>query len=187
MFWKNYPQKFSNSTLTSVFSNGILSLETTVKANDMSNAAELRNMMLELQDEMKPGIFREYLMGFSLYRELSRDMTVLGNRMLKEYNLLFEELDETRDRDKKILMLIRKNALKGLGYYIKPDELFENVAAGSRSGGFVLEELDTVAKSMNPDFDAHFEKFLKEAREKHHIGKTGGIQDKSDYEYFGPS
>ena len=116
----------------------------------MANRQKLRKQINEMHDSVTPEQFREYAFGFFLWKHLSECMMLHGNAILVKHGLDFADLDETLDRDRKILAAVKTNAIEKLGFYIPPSKLFDTVAnSGTQSGSEYLIDLTDILIKMN--------------------------------------
>ena len=89
---------------------------------------QLWNIANTLRGKMDADEFRDYILGFIFYKYLSEKMEDYANEILIEDDLLYTNLDETSEEDKEYLQDIKDEAVKKLGYFLKPSELFSAVA-----------------------------------------------------------
>ena len=116
----------------------------------MIDSQILRQVADELQENMSADEFRNYTLGLVIYKQLSRRMEQYGNKILKQRDFNFTDLDESKSTDYKILEVIKKNALKEINYYISPAELFDTVATcGTEPGAALLADLTKILVEMN--------------------------------------
>jgi type I restriction enzyme M protein len=82
--------------------------------------------------------FRDYILGFIFYKYLSEKTTLFANKLLKEDNLLYSDIDENSSEGKEYLEAIKEETLDALGYFLKPSELYSSIANRTDS---IIEEL----------------------------------------------
>jgi type I restriction enzyme M protein len=119
----------------------------------------------ELRGRMNADEFRDYILGFIFYKYLSERLNLYADEILKTDGLSFAKLDD--DKDSEILEAVEENAIEALGYFLKPSELFSNVATkGAQPGTFILADLteilnniqkSTMGTASEDDFDHLFE------------------------------
>ena len=132
---------------------------------------QLWNIANTLRGKMDADEFRDYILGFIFYKYLSEKMYRYANRILKQDNLSYQDIDEKTENGLAIIDAIREESLGKLGYFLKPSELFSEVAKRGNSdvegeSNFILEELQkilnniqlsTMGTESEEDFDHLFE------------------------------
>ncbi|ABG60590.1 type I restriction-modification system subunit M [Cytophaga hutchinsonii] len=139
---------------------------------------QLWNIANTLRGKMNADEFRDYILGFIFYKYLSEKMEIFANDILKQDKISFREITPKLKQGKEYLEAIREEALEKLGYFLKPEELFSEVAKrgrGSNDEGenfdeaktnFILEDLQkiliniqlsTMGTDSEEDFDNLFE------------------------------
>jgi type I restriction enzyme M protein len=88
--------------------------------------------------------FRDYILGFIFYKYLSERMNLYANEILKEDGILYQSIKEDTKQGKAILEAIREQALIKLGYFLKPSELFSEIA---KRGNAEAEDENAAVKS----------------------------------------
>ncbi len=141
---------------------------------------QLWNIANTLRGKMDADEFRDYILGFIFYKYLSERMEFFANDILKQDKVKFRELTPTATDSKELLEALHEEALEKLGYFLRPEELFTEVAkrgnggedifdASNRSDDrthFILEDLQkiltniqlsTMGTDSEEDFDNLFE------------------------------
>ncbi len=130
---------------------------------------QLWNIANTLRGKMGADDFRDYILGFIFYKYLSNKMHAYANRILKPDGLTYRELDEDNPIGQEYLEAIRAEALDTLGYFLKPSELFSEMARRGNADGkskFILDDLtkvlnniaqSTMGTESEEDFDNLFE------------------------------
>jgi len=139
---------------------------------------QLWNIANTLRGKMNADEFRDYILGFIFYKYLSEKMELYANRILKQDKLKFRDIQESTKKGKEYIEAIKEESLEKLGYFLKPSELFGEVAKrGSATGSaetygsknssnFILEDLQkiltniqlsTMGTASEEDFDNLFE------------------------------
>lgn len=130
---------------------------------------QLWNIANTLRGKMGADEFRDYILGFIFYKYLSEKMHLYANKLLKEDGLKYEDIDENSAEGKEYLEAINEEAVLQLGYFLKPSELFHEVAKRGRGNGkenFILDDLarilrnieqSTMGTESEDDFDKLFE------------------------------
>ena len=115
--------------------------------------------------------FRDYILGFIFYKYLSEKMHLYANKILKEDDIRYMSIHEESEEGKEYLDAIKEEALSKLGYFLKPSELFSQIAKrgnsdSENSDNFILEDLtailnnvqqSTLGTDSEDDFDHLFE------------------------------
>jgi len=145
---------------------------------------QLWNIADTLRGKMNADEFRDYCLGFIFYKYLSENQYLFANKALKEDEIDFLELDESSAEGQEYLEAIKEESIAGLGYFLKPSELFGALAKRSlgnkqteeidqltdedfeKSSVFILDDLtqvlnnierSTMGKESEEDFDHLFE------------------------------
>jgi type I restriction enzyme M protein len=134
---------------------------------------QLWNIANTLRGKMNADEFRDYILGFIFYKYLSEKMDIYANSILKQDKLKFRDIQESTKQGKEYIEAIKEEALEKLGYFLKPSELFGEVAKRGNGNGnkekesnFILEDLQkiltniqlsTMGTASEDDFDNLFE------------------------------
>ena len=129
---------------------------------------QLWNIANTLRGKMNPDEFRDYILGFIFYKYLAEKMEIFANSILKEDKIQFREIKEDTVEGSAYIDAIREEALETLGYFLKPSELFSEIAkrGNSDTNTFILEDLQkiltniqlsTMGTQSEEDFDNLFE------------------------------
>ena len=111
--------------------------------------AKLWDIANTLRGKMGADEFRDYILGFIFYKYLSDKMNAYADKVLSPDGLKYSDIKE--GRDDAYLDAIRGEALDTLGYFLKPTELFSELAKRGDSGGsenFILGDLQKVLNSI---------------------------------------
>lgn len=138
---------------------------------------QLWNVANTLRGKMHADEFRDYILGFIFYKYLSERMDLFADRILKQDKLRFRDIPG-RPEAEEFLAAIREESLEKLGYFLRPEELFSEVARRGRGDNadpealdedkarFILEDLQrillniqqsTMGTESEEDFDNLFE------------------------------
>ena len=113
---------------------------------------QLWNIANTLRGKMDADEFRDYILGFIFFKYLSERMHLYADKLLEEDGIKYNSIDENTPNGKEYLEAIQEEALGKLGYYLKPTELFTNIAAKGNSleGGdtFILDDLTTILRNI---------------------------------------
>ena len=158
--------------------------------------SQLWNIANELRGKMDADEFRDYILGFIFYKYLSEKMNIYANKLLKEDNLSYKDIDENSSNGKEYLEAIEEESIETLGYYLKPSQLFSSIASRNKISIEELEktlnniESSTMGTDSEDDFGNLFEDLdlnstklgkTVDAREQL-ITKVIGHLDKIDFE-----
>jgi type I restriction enzyme M protein len=115
--------------------------------------------------------FRDYILGFIFYKYLAEKMEIYANGILKTDGIKYKSINETTKNGEEYIDAIREEALETLGYFLKPSELFSELAKRGNSdiegqSNFIIEDLQkiliniqlsTMGTESEDDFDNLFE------------------------------
>ena len=130
---------------------------------------QLWNIANTLRGKMDADEFRDYILGFIFYKYLSERMHLYANKILAEDGIRYEEIKEDTEEGQEFLEAVKEEAIEQLGYFLKPSELFEELAkrgSGNGKSSFILEDLTLILKHIEQstmgtesedDFDNLFE------------------------------
>ncbi|AUC81781.1 type I restriction-modification system subunit M [Lacinutrix sp. Bg11-31] len=110
----------------------------------------LWNIANDLRGNMDADDFRDYILGFIFYKYLSRKMELYANVILKPDGLDYDTV-EAHPEAEALLEAIKFEALDKLGYFLKPSELFSELAKRGNSGNknnFILGDLANVLTNI---------------------------------------
>jgi type I restriction enzyme M protein len=120
-----------------------------------------------LRGKMNADEFRDYILGFIFYKYLSERMHLYANDVLKQDGVDYLSVDETSSDGREILDAVSEASVDVLGYFLRPSELFSQIAKrGSKPGQFILADLtkilnniqrSTMGTESEDDFDNLFE------------------------------
>jgi len=100
---------------------------------------QLWNIANTLRGKMDADEFRDYILGFIFYKYLSEKMVRYADRILIPDGFKYIEIKEGTSKGEQYIELIKEDALGGLGYFLRPSELFSEIA---KRGNSVLEGVD---------------------------------------------
>ncbi len=130
---------------------------------------QLWNIANTLRGRMSADDFRDYILGFIFYKYLSEKMHHTADKLLEPDGMVYTNIDETTNQGQEYLEAIRGETLDSLGYFLKPSELFSEMARRGNGDGkarFILNDLTKVLNSIaqstmgtesEEDFDHLFE------------------------------
>ena len=111
---------------------------------------QLWNIANTLRGKMDADDFRDYILGFIFYKYLSTKMDLYANEILKPDGLTFKEL-EGHQQEAEYMEAVKDAALDKLGFFLKPSELFSELAQRGNAGGknnFILGDLAKVLTNI---------------------------------------
>jgi len=103
-----------------------------------------------LRGKMGADDFRDYILGFIFYKYLSEKMHAYANKILKPDKIKYEDVDKHKNK-KDLLAAVKDEALDALGYFLKPSELFSELARRGNAEGktkFILADLSKVLTNI---------------------------------------
>jgi type I restriction enzyme M protein len=103
-----------------------------------------------LRGKMDADDFRDYILGFIFYKYLSEKMHSYADVILKPDKLKYQDLEKHKDK-KTYLHEVKNAALDKLGYFLKPSELFSELARRGNAEGkskFILDDLSKVLSNI---------------------------------------
>ena len=132
---------------------------------------QLWNIANTLRGKMNADEFRDYILGFIFYKYLSERMELYANDILKEDKIKYLDIPDDTAKGQQYLDAIKEEALEKLGYFLKPSELFGQVAkrgngTGKHGSNFIIEDIQkiliniqnsTMGTASEEDFDNLFE------------------------------
>jgi type I restriction enzyme M protein len=132
---------------------------------------QLWNIANTLRGKMNADEFRDYILGFIFYKYLSEKMEIFANEILKQDKIKFSDIKKTDKTSEEYIAAIKEEALEKLGYFLRPEELFGEIAKRGNSdvegvSNFILEDiqkiltniqLSTMGTESEEDFDNLFE------------------------------
>ena len=95
---------------------------------------QLWNIANTLRGKMDADDFRDYILGFIFYKYLSTKMDLYANEILQPDGLTFNEL-EGHQQEADYMEAVKDAALDKLGFFLKPSELFSELAQRGNAGG----------------------------------------------------
>ena len=137
--------------------------------------AQLWNIANTLRGKMNADEFRDYILGFIFYKYLSEKMNLFADEILKQDNVKFRDITPKTADGAAFIEAIKEEALEKLGYFLRPEELFSEVA--KRGKGDNDDDFDK--------FDESKTHFILEDLQKILINiqlSTMGTESEEDYE-----
>jgi type I restriction enzyme M protein len=120
-----------------------------------------------LRGKMNADEFRDYILGFIFYKYLSERMHLYADEVLRQDGIDYLAVDEGSVEGREILDAVCEASVDALGYFLRPSELFSQIAKrGAKPGQFILADLtkilnniqrSTMGTESEGDFDHLFE------------------------------
>ncbi len=136
---------------------------------------QLWNIANTLRGKMNADEFRDYILGFIFYKYLSEKMHIFADLILKQDNIKFKDITSKTKNSDEFIEAIKEEALEKLGYFLRPEELFSEVAKRGKGNNE-----DDVEK-----FDESKTNFILEDLQKILVNiqlSTMGTESEEDYE-----
>ena len=110
---------------------------------------QLWNIANTLRGKMDADEFRDYILGFIFYKYLSEKMVDNANVILKQDNMTYYDITGHKQEDE-ILEDIKNESIEELGYFLKPQELFSQIAlrGNAANDNFILEDLTKILRNI---------------------------------------
>ncbi len=136
---------------------------------------QLWNIANTLRGKMNADEFRDYILGFIFYKYLSEKMNIFADEILKQDNIRFKDITAKTENAQEFLEAIKEEALEKLGYFLKPEELFSEIA--NRGRGNNGDEADKYDESKTVFILEDLQKILTNIQLS-----TMGTESEEDYE-----
>lgn len=111
---------------------------------------QLWNIANTLRGKMDADDFRDYILGFIFYKYLSEKMEDYADTILSPDNIRYADV-ETHKNSADYLAAVKDESLDKLGYFLKPSELFSELARRGNGEGkskFILDDLTKVLTNI---------------------------------------
>lgn len=111
---------------------------------------QLWNIANTLRGKMNADEFRDYILGFIFYKYLAEKMEIFANSILEQDDIQFRNINENTKEGLEYIEAIKEESLENLGYFLKPSELFSEIAKRGNSGtnNFILEDLQKILTNI---------------------------------------
>ncbi|WP_338810719.1 type I restriction-modification system subunit M [Agrobacterium leguminum] len=133
---------------------------------------KLWNIANTLRGRMDADEFRDYILGFIFFKYLSEKLLAYANEILSEDGINYVDVPEGEPDGEAILEAVKEETVAHLGYFLRPSELFSEIAKRGAAKGkegastFILDDLtrilsnieqSTMGTASEDDFDKLFE------------------------------
>lgn len=117
---------------------------------------QLWNIANALRGKMDADEFRDYILGFIFYKYLSEKMEDYADEILIEDKLTYLGLVGLSNEEE-YLEAIKEEAVEKLGYFLRPEELFSQIAkrGNSEKNNFILEDLTAILRNIEQTTMGH--------------------------------
>ncbi|MBP6387229.1 MAG: type I restriction-modification system subunit M [Pseudarcicella sp.] len=152
---------------------------------------QLWNIANTLRGKMNADEFRDYILGFIFYKYLSEKMEIFANGILKQDKIKFRDINPKLKDSQDYLNAIQEEALEKLGYFLKPEELFAEIAKkgignnddsnfrfDESKTGFIIQDLQKILlniqlSTMGTESEADYENLFEDLElNSTKLGKT---------------
>jgi len=118
---------------------------------------QLWNIANTLRGKMNADEFRDYILGFIFYKYLSEKMNSYADNLLEEDGIKFMDIKEDTEEGLEYLEMIKEETIDQLGYFLKPSELFTEIAkrGSSDKNSFILEDLTKILRNIEQSTMGH--------------------------------
>ncbi len=115
---------------------------------------QLWNIADTLRGKMNADEFRDYILGFIFYKYLSERMHLYANELIEGEMGDYAALDENSGQGTEVLTELKHYAVEKLGYFLKPSELFSEIAkrGNSRRTDVAMEDEEIYANQAADNF-----------------------------------
>jgi len=130
---------------------------------------ELWNIADLLRGKMNAGEYKNYILGFIFYKYLSEKQEIYVNEnlgLIEELGIEYIDLNESIPEYEEYIKEIEDASMKSLGFFLKPNELFNYLVKKANRSEFIIEDLKntinaienrTFGKESEEDFIGLFE------------------------------
>ena len=122
-----------------------------MNAEKLKLEQQLWNIANTLRGKMGADDFRDYILGFIFYKYLSEKMHAYADEILAPDGILYLDIDEGNETGQEFLNEVREMTVDTLGYFLKPSELFSELARRGNGNGkhkFILADLTRVLNNI---------------------------------------
>ena len=127
---------------------------------------QLWNIANTLRGKMNADEFRDYILGFIFYKYLSEKMNLYADSILEADGINYQSIDENTEEGKAVSGSDQRRIVGKLGYFLKPSELFSEIAQarqslaiddedGETQSNFILEDLSQDSQQHRAKHDGN--------------------------------
>ena len=101
-----------------------------------------------LRGKMNADEYRDYILGFIFYKYLSEKLENYANKLEEGFD--YASIDENTEEGQEILPYVAEETINGIGYFLKPSELFSAIAQKGNANesetadNFILDDLQSI-------------------------------------------
>lgn len=140
---------------------------------------QLWNVANTLRGKMNADEYRDYILGFIFYKYLSEKMELFANDILKTDKLQYRDIDETGTKGKEYISAIKEEAVTTLGYFLKPSELFGEIAKRGNTEEESNEKENTTDENKKQFILEDLQKILNNIQQS-----TMGTESEEDFDHL---
>ncbi|NET35912.1 MAG: type I restriction-modification system subunit M, partial [Cyanothece sp. SIO1E1] len=145
---------------------------------------QLWNIADALRSKMNADEYRNYILGFIFFKFLSERMLDFANKQLERAPIKsYTEIPEGTPEGDKYMEVMRKKALKSLGYFLKPSELFSTLVARGTATSVEESEVEYESALEENDTTTLDNFILEDLRDvlRHIENSTQGTDSEKDF------
>jgi len=112
---------------------------------------ELWNIADLLRGKMRSDEYKNYILGFIFYKYLSEKQEIYVNEelgLVEELEIGYLELDKTISKYDEYIREIEDASMQSLGFFVKPNELFNYLVEKANRDGFIIEDLQKAISAI---------------------------------------
>lgn len=140
---------------------------------------QLWNVANTLRGKMNADEYRDYILGFIFYKYLSEKMEIHANSILKTDKLQYKSIEENTKKGKEYINAIKEDAIITLGYFLKPSELFSEIAKRGNTEEDKDEKQTTGNENKTHFILEHLQKILNNIQQS-----TMGTDSEEDFDHL---
>ncbi|PHN07816.1 type I restriction-modification system subunit M [Flavilitoribacter nigricans] len=145
---------------------------------------QLWNIADALRSKMNADEYRNYILGFIFFKYLSERMLDFADKQLERAPIKsYTAIPEGTDEGDRYLDVMRTKALKSLGYFLKPSELFSTLVARGTAKAEAVPVDETGTEEEDEDATTADNFILEDLRDvlRHIENSTQGTDSEKDF------